>query len=304
MAACAVGRRSGDARRPAFLPALHVPVRSRHVALKCERKQVNARATKRALHFAMSTEQTQESDGAASLNASPEDSVPTSPPAPYPGYYDDMKRMGLTEEEARAQASKARAQSSPVKSDKVGGAKSLFKEDGTPYAPWMANFPTDYDTSVVKSRTDAKGKLAADPQRAELSGVGMSWKMLGDELELKWTTGNEEDNVGFIVSRRQGKTDKWEKLADNNTAPAELASKGPEGGSYSFIVADPSPGSWVYRVADTDKNGVVSDLSQTLVEIESEQDSQVQKVALVVLVAILLAALAAGLSLDPLSSTY
>ena len=212
--------------------------------------------------------------------------------------------MGLTEEQALAQASKVAAQSKPVKSDKVGGAKNLFKDDGTPYAPWMADFPTEYDTTVIKSRTDAKGKMAMDPQREELSGVGISWKMLGDELELKWTTGNEEGNVGFIVSRRQGKTETWEKIADYATAPAELASKGREGGKYSFIVPDPSPGAWVYRVADIDRTGKVSDLSQTLVEIESEQDSRFQKIALAVLILILGVALAAGLSLDPMSTTY
>lgn len=211
--------------------------------------------------------------------------------------------MGISQEESYAQAGKAAAQKKPVKSDRVGREKNLFREDGTPYAPWMANFPTDYDTTIIKSRTDAKGKLAADPQRAELSGVGVSWKMLGDELELTWSTGSEEANAGFIVSRRPGKTDEWQKVADNTSNPAELASKGTAGGKYSFIVTDPSPGSWVYRISDVDRSGNVSDLSQTLVEIESEQDSRTQKIALAALIAVLLLSLIAGLSLDPLAST-
>lgn len=213
------------------------------------------------------------------------------------------KREGLSDAEAYAQAEKISSQKNPTVSAKVGRGKSLFKEDGTPYAPWMANYPTDYNNAVIKSKTDARGKLAADPQLAELSGVGVDWKMLGDELELKWSTGREENNLGFIVWRRAGRESEWEKVCDYNSAPAELASKGQEGGSYSFIVTDPSPGSWVYRISDVDSKGNISDLSQTLVEIESEEDSNVRKLALGVLIAVLLIALAAGLSLDPLSAT-
>lgn len=43
----------------------------------------------------------------------------------------------------------------------------------------------------------------------ELSGQGLVWRMLGDELELRWATGSEEGNKGFIVTRRQGKTQTW-----------------------------------------------------------------------------------------------
>lgn len=224
------------------------------------------------------------------------------PPEPYPGFFADMKRMGLTEEQAYAQALKAQKQKNPVKSQKVGGSKNLLKPDGTPYAPWMANVSAEYDSSVIKNKTDATGKLAADPQSAELSGVGMSWNMLGDELELKWATGSEDNNQGFVVYRRQGKSDKWDKLADYRDAPGELASKGPEGGSYSFLVQDPQPGSWVYRVSDVDQNNNVSDLSQLLVEIESDEDSKTRTIALIVLLAILGLALAAGIFFDPLSN--
>lgn len=233
-------------------------------------------------------------------NAEPESEIPKEP---YPGFFADMKRTGMTEEEAYAQALKANKQAKPVKSEKVGGAKNLFKADGTPYAPWMANMSTEYNNAVIKKRTDATGRLAADPQSAELSGVGLQWKMLGDELELKWATGGEEGNVGFVVYRRKGKDEKWEKLADYRDAPAELASKGPEGGQYSFIVQDPIPGSWVYRVSDVDENQNVADLAQLLIEVDSAEDQRIQKIALVILLAILGIAVFAGLSLDPLSST-
>ena len=237
--------------------------------------------------------------------SSTDTSEPTSeiPAEPYPGFFADMKRMGMSEEEAYAQALKASKQANPVKSEKVGGAKNLFKADGTPYAPWMANMSPEYNNAIIKKRTDATGRLAADPQSAELSGVGLQWKMLGDELELRWATGGEEGNVGFVIYRRKGKDEKWEKLADYRDAPAELASKGSEGGQYSFIVTDPKPGSWVYRVSDVDQNQNVADLAQLLVEVDSAEDQRIQKIALVVLLAILGIAVFAGLSLDPLSST-
>lgn len=223
------------------------------------------------------------------------------PIEPYPGFYADMKRMGLSEEQAYAQAMKAQKQSKPVKSNKVGGNKNLFKPDGTAYAPWMGNI-AEYDNKIIKSRSDAVGRLAADPQLGELSGVGILWKMLGDELELSWTTGAEEGNRGFVVYRRAGKSEQWEKVADYRDAPAELATRGSEGGKYSFLVRDPLPGTWVYRVSDVDERNNVSDLSQVLVEIESAEDSKIQKIALAVLLGILALALFLGTQLDPLSS--
>lgn len=223
---------------------------------------------------------------------------------PYPGFFADMKRMGMTDEEARAQAVKQMKQSNPVKSDRVGGAKNLFREDGTPYAPWMADFPTEYNNAVIKRRTDATGRLAADPQRGELSGVGITWKVVGDNdaLEVSWATGSEDGNVGFVVYRRRGKSDKWEKLADYRSKPIELKTKGPEGGSYKFSVPDPEPGTWVYRVSDVDTNDNVADLAQVLVEIESAEDSKIQKIALVSLLIILAIAFGIGVFLDPQSS--
>lgn len=176
----------------------------------------------------------------------------------------------------------------------------LYREDGTAYAPWLSDLPKP---SAKKKRPSATGKLASDPQLAELSGVGVTWRMLGDEGELCWNTGSEEGNLGFVVSRRRGRDGEWAQVADYKSAPAELSSKGPDGGAYSFLVRDLEEGSWVYRISDVDAAGNVSDLSQTLVEVESVEDSKGRIVALGVLVGVMLLALFAGLSLDPLSST-
>lgn len=219
-------------------------------------------------------------------------------PEPYPGFFADMKRMGLTEEEAIAQALKSQKQST---GRRVDGKNNMLKPDGTSYAPWMGDMPS-FDPKVIKKRTDATGRLAADPQLGELSGTGMTWRMLGDELELSWSTGTEEANLGFVVYRRKGKEENWTKVADYRDAPAELASKGREGGNYSFLVTDAEAGTWVYRVSDVDQNNNVADLSQVLVEIESAEDGKIQKIALAVLLAVLALSALVGLTLDPLSS--
>lgn len=85
--------------------------------------------------------------------------------------------------------------------------------------------------------------------------------------------------------------------------PAELASKSPDGATYSFIVPDPTSGAWVYRVSDEDGDGKISDLSQTLVDVESAEDSKVRTVALLVLIVVILAFLGYGFLADPLSGT-
>merc|ERR1711908_58436 len=48
--------------------------------------------------------------------------------------------------------------------------------------------------------------LAIDPQAAELgAGDGLRSKTISEEeVELRWSTGNEDGNAGFIVQRRKG----------------------------------------------------------------------------------------------------
>ena len=56
--------------------------------------------------------------------------------------------------------------------------------------------------------------------------MGLSAKRVSDDMvELTWKTGNEADNVGFIVSRRAAKTDTWEEIASYKDFPP-LNSKG------------------------------------------------------------------------------
>mmetsp|Transcript_19326 Transcript_19326/g.77289 ORF Transcript_19326/g.77289 Transcript_19326/m.77289 type:complete len:239 (+) Transcript_19326:407-1123(+) len=223
------------------------------------------------------------------------------PPEPYPGYYADLERSGLDPvEEMKKKA--ARAQGKSEKKKKVGGKASMYRSDGTAYAPWMVGaIIEDVDSMGVKSKSDAVGSLRTDPQAQELAGVGLKYKSLGDELLLTWSTGSERSNQGFVIRKRKGKTDEWIKIADFDSHPAELTSKGAQGGDYSWLDKSPEPGTWIYRVSDIDKNGVQSDLSQTIVELQSEGEQRVQIAALIGLIAFLVLFGAVAANIDKLS---
>lgn len=188
---------------------------------------------------------------------------------------------------------------SPKSEAKVGGRKSLLKPDGTPYAPWMR-------VAEGSEKSAPRKSTSVDPLK-QLSSIGLKTKYLGDELELSWKTGDETGNVGFLISRKAAREgSEFKLLADSSYAPAELLSKGKAGGAYSFLVAPEvaqEPGSWIYKLSDMDSTGKVSDLAQTLVEVEAAEDTKLRLVALAGLLAVLGIALFLGLSLDPLADT-
>mmetsp|Transcript_878 Transcript_878/g.1895 ORF Transcript_878/g.1895 Transcript_878/m.1895 type:complete len:253 (-) Transcript_878:1331-2089(-) len=201
---------------------------------------------------------------------------------PYPGYYRDLERSGVAPK-------------------KVGGKKSLYRPDGTPYAPWMIGAVNEEEVEFKPKapKTDAKGRLAKDPQSQELSGTGLKFKVFGDEeVELSWETSGEEGVEGFLVQRRKGKESSWDTLGDHKSIPS-LRSKGPDGGSYKFLDEQAGPGTWIYRVSDVDAQGNRSDLSQCLVEIESSGDQQKQRLALIVFLVLLVALGVLGILIDP-----
>eukprot|EP00871_Galdieria_phlegrea_P004565 jgi/Galph1/5109/GphlegSOOS_G3739.1 len=208
---------------------------------------------------------------------------------PYPGYHRDMERLGMT----------------PSKQDgpKVGGAKNLYKPDGTPYAPWLIGKVVE-DTVNIKFRKkpSVSGKLAADPQLQETSGVGLKARLLGDEVELSWTTEDEGNNVGFVIQRRKGGTEEFQVVCDYRTTPS-LRSKGESGGTYSYLDSNVSPGTWIYRLSDINAQGDRNDLSQTLIDIPSNEDKKKQQLALVILLALIISLFVMGLLFDPVGRT-
>jgi hypothetical protein len=224
---------------------------------------------------------------------------------PYPGYFRDMERMGISREQAVAQLRAQLAEKRPPSDRKIGGKASLYRPDGTPYAPWMIGLVEEEPSKVSgqKTRTDARGRLAGDPQAQEIAGIGLRARVVDNtHVELVWRTESETNNAGFQVSRRRGKSAEWQAVADYKSAPDKLRSRGPQGGAYRFIDQPPEPsGTWVYRVSDVDTDGMVSDLSQVLVEFESAEERQRQLVVLAALLGTLVLIGVVTSMLDPLS---
>jgi len=197
------------------------------------------------------------------------------------------------------------------------GAKRVVRgmrsETGVEFAPWMkvdaeAIARADRERKERKARQAAQAKqldpYAMDPQAAELgAGGGLKSKILSeDEVELNWSTGNEEGNAGFIVQRRQGGTDDFADL-ESFESFAPLRTKGPGGGDYTFIDDTCSPGTWVYRILDCDSTGTRSAVCQKLVEIDAQSEQTFTLIVGGVIAALALALVAAGISADPIQTT-
>jgi hypothetical protein len=145
-----------------------------------------------------------------------------------------------------------------------------------------------------------RGALLQDSTNQELSGTGLKSKIInGNAVELEWATGAETSGTkGFIVKRRAKKTADFETLASYESY-GPLASKGPDGGLYRYLDENVSPGGYFYRITEVD-GATESDLSQCLVEIETQEEQKSQLIALVGLATIAIAAVAAGVLSDPL----
>lgn len=173
------------------------------------------------------------------------------------------------------------------------------------FAPWMSF--TEEDERKLRGILREKA-IAARKQRSsmrdstnqELSGTGLQYKVVnGNEVELEWATGSEKNTKGFILKRRAAKTENFDVLADYKSY-GPLASKGADGGMYRYIDQDVAPGGYVYRVTEVEKNGSENDLSQCLVDIQTESEQKLQVVALAGFALVAAAALAAGILLDPI----
>lgn len=191
---------------------------------------------------------------------------------------------------------------------------NLRNANGVDYAPWMKMTAEDEKKiqQVMKEKAEARrkrqeqeksvtGNLYLDSQAQELSGTGLTTKIIDGEVELEWATKTELNTKGFIVKRRAAKTEEFTVIASyENWGP--LMSKGRDGGVYRYLDTSSTPGGWVYRVAECDNNGNEADLCQCLVEVQTEEE---QKAALIAGVGISLlgvGAVIAGLVLDPYAS--
>lgn len=104
------------------------------------------------------------------------------------------------------------------------------------YAPWMKDQLGDMqavDQKRYAMRDGSGDKRSGDQRQQELSGAGPKAKRLGDEVELSWSTDNEEGNLGFVVERRPGGSDEFSLVASYERVQS-LRSKGSSGGITLF----------------------------------------------------------------------
>ena len=196
---------------------------------------------------------------------------------------------------------------------KTRRTSNLRNERGVEYAPWMGISEADEGKirSLMRERTEARrrrqererdvsGALFRDSQAQELSGAGLSYKIVDGEVELQWGTRAEINTRGFIVKRRAAKTNDYSILASYATF-GPLAAKGKEGGIYRYLDTTATPGGWVYRISEVDKFGNEADVCQCLVEVETEGEQKAAIFAGVGFGVFAIGAFVAGIAMDPMN---
>lgn len=194
---------------------------------------------------------------------------------------------------------------------KTQKVSKLRTASGVDYAPWMDISEEDQRQmrQLAKEKAAARrkrmeqeksvsGNLYYDSQAQELSGTGLVTKIIDGEVELEWATKSETNTKGFIVKRRPAKTENFEVIASYEQW-GPLVSKGLDGGVYRYLDTTSEPGGWVYRISECDNNGIESDLCQCLVEVQTEDEQRAALIAGVGIAVLGVAAVVAGLVLDP-----
>jgi len=231
-----------------------------------------------------------------------EESAQESEPAPAT-QVKDVDEMTL-EEEVEALASEELR--------KMKRASNLRNANGVEYAPWMNITPEQESEikTIMKQKAEARrkrkdeeagvsGALLMDSQAQELSGGGLNINVVSDnEVELTWATSSEASTKGFAIKRRAARTETFETIASYETW-GPLASKGVDGGKYSFLDDSVYPGGWVYRITECETSGAENDICQALVDVQTADEQRGAVFAAVGIVILGIGALAAGVILDP-----
>lgn len=189
---------------------------------------------------------------------------------------------------------------------------NLRSERGNEYAPWMGITENDENeirkimrdkAEVRRRRRDeeltVRGALLKDSTVQELSGTGLKSKVVdGTSVELEWSTGAETSTKGFIIKRRAAKQPDFEVLASYETY-GPLVSKGVEGGDYRYLDENVGYGSWFYRITECEESGLENDMSQCLVDVETDEEQRGAVLAAGAMALAAVAAVVAGSLLDP-----
>jgi len=190
---------------------------------------------------------------------------------------------------------------------------NLRNENGVEFAPWMGISEDDENKirNLMRERAEARrkrqeqerdvsGNLYRDSQAQELSGTGLTYKIIDGEVELEWATKTESDTKGFIVKRRAAKTNDYSVIASyKDWGP--LQSKGKDGGIYRFLDTNVTPGGWVYRISEEDKFGNEADICQCLVEVQTQEEQKAALIAGVGFAVFAVLAVVAGIAADPMN---
>jgi len=224
-----------------------------------------------------------------------------------------LAEMAMTEDELVAETKTDDQSYEDLSDDAKRVYRGMRSSSGVEFAPWM-KVDAEKIAAAKKAREERKARSTAasrsdqmliDPQAAELgAGGGLKSKVLSEEeVELRWSTGDESGNAGFIVQRRKGGTNNFEDIESFATF-APLKTKGVDGGEYSYLDDTvPGPGNYVYRICDEDTTGQRSAICQKLVEIEdaSEQTQTLIVGGFLALLAVVI--VGAGIASDPIQTT-
>ena len=120
-----------------------------------------------------------------------------------------------------------------------------------------------------------------------------------DEVELTWSTDDEEANRGFLVERKAVGYSDWDEVASYQSW-SPLKSKGTLGGAYSYIDATVSEGEWLYRIVAEQSDNSRAIVCQVGVSVENSGQQLQTKLVVGGFAALVLGALAAGALLDPI----
>jgi len=210
---------------------------------------------------------------------------------PYPGYFDDVARLGLDDK------TMATSSMNPA---------SMYGPDGKAYAPWMVgkvveNAPRRERKKQSKEDVD----FLWEGRGAELAGAGgggLQARLIGDEVKLSFQVGKEDNSKGYRITKRPGgsEDDAYALVADFLTPGANL-NAGQLNGEYSFVDPGTAPGVWVYRVQEEDMEGKRMILSQTIIEVPSNSDKIKTLVAGGLIVSFLGIATYLGAAVDPMN---
>ena len=116
---------------------------------------------------------------------------------------------------------------------KAKARKMMYNENGVAYAPWVTrqiNEEAIIEGLILKEKGGPVKKKTSILDRGEIeSSEGMKWRMNGDQVDLAWVTGVEDDNKGYIVEKIPSYGGDFQEVASFREV-SQLVSKGQSGG--------------------------------------------------------------------------